>query len=617
MCGFLGIIWTENPNLSEAKFQELLKLQKHRGPDVSNFKFYSHCYLGHNRLSIVDVKNSSQPMSTWDSRYTIVFNGEIYNYKELTQILTERDIKFDANSDTSVLLNGYVALGKEFLSLINGMYSFAVYDRVNQTVDLVRDRIGKKPLFYSLTDFGLIFSSNIRSIYCSGLRKFKINPEAIFFYLKYGFIPEDYCIFEEVYKVPSASIIRYDRGEITKQLYWNLPTDRSLGKYIKSRRDLKNLITSSVELRVEQADVEVSTFLSGGVDSSGISCMAQKVYGRRLKSYHLIPDSMEYNESFWAKKVASSVGLDLKIKELSDSRLTELKKIVKYMDEPFGDSSALPTFQVSKLASKDVKVVLSGEGGDEMFLGYDWQRRFIQTYLPRSICNFLCLRITKPIAITNTRWPRLKILLNLCLLTHAAAYEFLYAGGKTELLNSVLSISLRKKLKKTNKDLVSKLFNTSAGNNFQKMLNVDIKHYLGGDLLVKVDTMSMANSLEVRSPLLDYRIIEYSAKVPAFLKIIFSRKYEIKNIFKDFCPAEILNRKEKRGFSINKNNRLDNNLINFIFLYLQANKDKFLPLFDMLAVEKLLNKNHRSTHENDLVWNILIFALWVDGLSEE
>ena len=615
MCGFLGIMWKNKENISNKVFESLLQTQAHRGPDENSCTFLDKCWLGHNRLSIVDLKSSRQPMSSKCGKCTIVYNGEIYNYKELGTFLLANNIDFDQGSDTSILLHGFLAFGEKFLDKINGMFSFVIYNSESQSVTLARDRLGKKPLFYANTDYGLIFSSNLKSISRSGLVNNIVSQEAVYLFLKYGFIPEEKCIYSSIKKVKSAEIVTYDATQLKKKIYWKLPSKVTYQKNEKFISKIESVIKSAIEMRILQSDVEVASFLSGGVDSSGVTCLAANMMkDKKIKAFHIVPDNEEYDESNWAKKVADSSKTNLLIEHLENEETGDLMGLlVDFMDEPLGDSSALPTFQVCKLSSKYVKVAVSGEGGDELFLGYDWQQKFIKTHYLRQLSRFLLLKIKSPLCILNTKWRRLSVLMNLIFLRDEDAYEFLYSGGNKELLFTVLNAKFKKTIETLDTDLVSSKMRSFKGSIFQKILNVDLKHYLAGDLLVKVDTMSMANSLEVRSPLLDYRLIELSASIPDYKKLLFNRKYYLKKALVGIIPAEILRRKDKRGFSVNKSKKLNPKLISKLHELLNKNVDFFSNYFDMNIISSLLKKKSLNTFEYDLIWNLLVLNLWLES----
>ncbi|MDC0120686.1 asparagine synthase (glutamine-hydrolyzing), partial [Amylibacter sp.] len=465
MCGILGIVWKNKECISQKTFRSLLQSQAHRGPDENSCTFFDKCWLGHNRLSIVDLLSSQQPMSSKCNRHTIVYNGEIYNYKELGEFLYSHNIDCDQCSDTSILLHGFLAFGHSFLDKVNGMYSFAIYDNENHSVTLVRDRLGKKPLFYAKTDYGLIFSSSLKTISRSGMINKNISQEAVYIFMKYGFIPEERCIYSFIKKVKSSEIMIYENEQIRKNLYWKVPNKIIYQKNKKIISKIKSIIKSSIKMRILQSDVEVGSFLSGGIDSSGVTSIAAKaIKSNKIKAFHIIPDKGEYDESKWAKKLSVSSSVDLFTQEIkNEETLNHMRMIVDFMDEPLGDSSALPTFQVSKYSSKSVKVTLSGEGGDELFLGYDWQRKFIQTHYLRQLSRVLFLKIKNPLSILNTKWRRFIVLINLIFLRDEDAYEFLYSGGNKELLFSLLNKKFKKTIEILETDLVSNKMSTFKG----------------------------------------------------------------------------------------------------------------------------------------------------------
>lgn len=611
MCGFLGVIWNGEVKLDESIFLQMLRTQLHRGPDQQNIILNENIWVGHNRLSIVDTTGSKQPMIDETKKHILVFNGEIYNYQELALYLKQKGIFCDRKSDTSVLLHGYIAEGQNFLNKINGMFSFVIYNKVENSIELVRDRLGKKPLFYALVDGGLIFSSNIKGIIESGLISTNLSCVAVLNFLKYGFIPEETCIYSEIIKVKSAERVFFKDGVIEKTIYWTLAVDDKVKCTNKLNKEITDLIKSAIELRFKQSDVEVGTFLSGGLDSSGIaSIVASFQRDKNTRAFHIVPNGNEYDESVWAKLVAQKQKITLEIEKLEEfDTMATIDQVIPFFDEPFADASALPTHQVCSLAAKSLKVTLSGEGGDELFNGYPWQIKFMQTQPVRSLFQTLGLSRTKPFPFVYSNFKKLKVLMNLIFLRNDKAYEFLFSGGMSEVILPLLNNKFIKDFENINS--VSNNFNKICGDDFQKMMFSDLKHYLNGDLLVKMDSMSMANSLEVRSPLLDYRLIELLFQISPKLRQRKKRKKLLRKAFSDFLPDVVVKRRDKRGFSIDKKKRLNDINLNLFYSVIQSEDNELRKILNFTNLKKLISKKFLNSFEYDLIWNLIILQKWL------
>jgi len=532
MCGINGFNFIEKSIL-----KKMNSSLAHRGPDDEGVftDLNSKVSLGHRRLSIIDLsKNGSQPMnySHKDKKATIVFNGEIYNFQEIKDKLIKLGYKFKSTSDTEVILASYLEWGKDCVKKFNGMWAFAIYDPKKEVLFLSRDHFGKKPLYYFFDGKKFIFSSEIKGILKHKIKK-EINPEAVDLYFSLGFIPAPYSIYKNIFKLDQRENLVFDlkKKSITKKRYYDWPDYNPSQSRAELKKEFFSLIKDSVKLRMI-SDVPVGYFLSGGLDSSTIVNYAKEI-NKNINTYSIGFEG-NYDETPQINILKDLFKTKHHHKYFREKNFKKiLKNIFHNYDEPFSDPSMFPTFFLSKFARENVTVALSGDGGDEIFGGYPRYKIAKQmSYLRKipSIFRKLILYFSSG---------RLKEGLRLSLLPPEKFYS--EARGnfyKPEIAKKFLENTLKKSLKKT------------RGNLVEAVRLMDIYLYtLPDNFLLKIDRASMASSLEVRSPFLDYRLVEYSMKIPTKYKVSFSKdKRLFREIVSDFLPEKIVN-SPKKGFT--------------------------------------------------------------------
>lgn len=618
MCGIAGIIkFDSNNNIQEHEIKIMLDPMYHRGPDQEGFKifndFKNKVSIGNRRLSIVDISNGNQPFSDHQNLVSVVQNGEIYNYKDLKKKLIDLKYNFRTNCDTEVILNLYLEYGESFVKYLDGMFAISIWDTRSKKLLLARDRHGKKPLFYSLKNKKFYFASEIQSIQ-KNLNDKTVNFDALNSYLTFLTIPQDQCIFAHIHKVQPGHILSIDENsEIKITQYCNDKLNYLAKPNFKDCEiEFERLLKNAVKKRLI-GDRDVGCFLSGGLDSSLIAIMLSRINTNGFKTFSAGFLESDFNELPFARQVSKIVDsdhYDIIIKPDIDSIMN---KVVRNLGEPYGDSSIVPTFYLSKLASEHVKVVLSGDGGDEIFGGYNhqlaWKISFFLQKIPG--LKFLMQKIpgAKIINRDQTLTSKIKRMLG------SVKYEGLerYANYHT-----IFTESEKKKLFKlsdkpleVNLDLLN-----SHYNNFEKMDNADIclrldqKWLLPNDFLVKMDTASMANSLEVRSPLLDNELVDFANSLPPDWKINFyNKKFFLKNFLKEKLPHKLINRK-KQGFNVPINHWIKNDLKDYF--YSKIIEGNFIKENLNLDYIKEIYTNHVLGYENNSnkLWLLYVLEMW-------
>ncbi len=563
MCGVSGYFFFNNKNNYLKSLIEVTNNIVHRGPDHTGFwsSQQDGIYIGHTRLSILDLtEKGNQPMKSLCGRYVISYNGEIYNFKNKKNDLKKSGIKMQNGTDTAVLLELIVQHGlKEAITMIEGMFAFALWDNKLKKLYLVRDRFGEKPLFYYKTNECIIFGSELKIINNQSLFSLEISKKASFYYSLLGYIPAPFTIYKDVFKVMPSQIIEIDQSknfEESKYFSFRDIAKDEKSNYSSFKNKIKNSLNNSIR-KMMIADVEVGCFLSGGVDSSLVAYLMQKNSEKKIRTFSVGFNEKEYDESSYARQISDSIGSNHhQIMVSSMDMLDNLESIVNIFDEPFSDSSFIPTFLISKLASSHVKVVLSGDGGDEIFLGYN---RYIfankilkiKKYFPNFFRVILskCLK-TIPSNFYDTLSKPFQKMFGLQAFSH-----------KVQKVSNILNYE-------NNSDFYLKLniFDNDLLNSYSKKANLfneyenlplidslqanDIDFYLSNDILVKVDRSSMFSSLEVRSPFLDHKLVENAFEAPLQFKIKEnSSKYILKDILSDYTSKKFAFR-PKMGFAI-------------------------------------------------------------------
>jgi asparagine synthase (glutamine-hydrolysing) len=603
MCGIAGFYSNKYNKEDLVKMTNALT---HRGPDAEGFYYNDNegIGLGHRRLSIIDLSSSAnQPMKSHCGRYIMVFNGEIYNFNEIKKKI--KGFKPKTNSDSEIILAAFAFWGIKFINELNGMFSISIYDEIDKKIYLFRDRIGIKPLYYYFNDGDLIFSSELKAIN-QIITKKRINYHSVCAYLHLGYIPSNKTIYEDVYKLNPGSYVEYFNNKLIEKSYWNIKDKihlNTIDDFNISKIRLKSLIQDSVKKRLI-SDVPIGTFLSGGTDSSLISAVAQEINGSPINTFSIGFEKAKYNECHHAKKVAKYIGSNHREFVLKEQdAMSELESIMENFDEPFADSSALPTLLVSKMAKKDVTVCLSGDGGDELFMGYgsyNWGNRLSNPFIWYSRRHISWL-LSKS---KNHRKKRAGLVFNSPKKnwkSHIFSQEqhFFCEKEIVDLIDKS-NFSIIDEINRP-KPLERKL------NNSERQAFFDLNNYLVDDLLVKVDRSSMYTSLEVRVPLLDHNIVEYAFNLNKNLKLNKGiQKHILKEIMYDYVPKKIMDR-PKWGFSIPLEEWLKKDLNYLISQFLSKSAINEIGVLNYLNVKKLLIKfENGESYLYNRIWNLII-----------
>ncbi|GCD78590.1 asparagine synthetase B [Thermaurantimonas aggregans] len=627
MCGFAGIVDFSN-SVTEEKVKKAIDLIHHRGPDDEGIEIirkdiYS-IYFGFKRLAIIDLSTGGhQPMFSAEKDMVIVFNGEIYNFKRLKAELQKDGIKFTSESDTEVLIYLYKKYGISFVEHLNGMFAIVLYDIRREKIYLIRDRVGVKPLYYSkLTNGNLIFASELKSILRLNPSSNDIDYSAVYTYFYLGYIPAPATIFQSIKKVLPAHIIEYNltSKEVKNFAYWTpIKNVYQYESFEDTADKLETLLKDAFKLRMV-ADVPVGVFLSGGYDSTAVTALLQTEMTSRLKTFTIGFDDEAYNEANHAEAVARHLGTDHTTITCKLTDAIELvPKIPFHFDEPFGDSSAVPTMLVSKLARQYVTVSLSADGGDELFAGYQRHlkahqqlrkivsippiiKKFIgeMTHLlpnEKNIFKYdLIWKINTYFSDNNTS----KLFLNQ--LSVFSPYQIKIMLSKGVFFNPLQEIYL------------PEISNESLLNS---ILLTDFYTYLPEDILTKVDRATMSVSLEGREPFLDYRVVEYAFSLPDYFKINNQniQKAILRHIVHKYVPKTIMDR-PKMGFGIPIHKWLKNELKWMIDEHLNEDKLKrqgfFNPDVVKQSVQYFLKSDSKSRIDHQRIWFLLMFQMWFD-----
>ena len=611
MCGIVGIKYFDN---SQKVCKELLKKSTdiiiHRGPDSEGFFIENNIGLGHRRLSIIDLKTGIQPMIDSETGNAISFNGEIYNYIEIRNELEKLSYKFETNSDTEVILKAYSQWGIKCLKKFNGMWAFAIWDKKRQRLFISRDRLGIKPLHYYFDDEKVIFSSEIKSIFSFGVEK-SLNSELFDIYFSLGYIPAPYTFFKNIKKLKPGHFIIVENQKINIEKYWDLPVIDE-NKLFKNKEFVNNrfneLFTDAVKIRM-RTDVPFGAFLSGGLDSTSVVALMAENSNFPIETFTIGFKNPNYDERNLARLVANKVNANYHERVVEpDSFESELEKIAFHYDEPFGDSSAIPTGKISQYASNYVKMVLTGDGGDELLSGYNAYQAekiinnyrncpvFIKKYSASVIKSILYLTSGKARNKFNDFARLLETSLlsfEERLLTKAAWLENV---KRKQLLRNYNVISVEEYIHETLKSYPYK-------DSFYKLMAFNLKVSLPDDMLTKVDRMSMASSIEIRVPFLDYRLVEFMCQVDKRIKMEgYERKSILKNTIGKKLPVEVLS-SSKKGFSIPLNKWFADNKFSKYFETI-INSDFN---FDKDVIKKIIDDNNKGIKNNgNLIWMFFV-----------
>ncbi|MBI5180249.1 MAG: asparagine synthase (glutamine-hydrolyzing) [Nitrospirae bacterium] len=622
MCGIVGFVSEIlKANNNQSLLKEMCNSITHRGPDGEGLFFRKNVGLGMRRLSIIDLTTGQQPIFNEDGAIAVVFNGEIYNYHELRTALIEKGHRFSTESDTETIVHCYEEYGDKCPSYLRGMFAFAIWDDKNQRLILARDRMGIKPLYYSIFNKKLYFASEIKALLKVPEITQTISPEAVNAYFTFGYIPDPLTIFEEIKQLLPGNMLIWEKGKFNIQRYWELPLISLSQRSPKEWEDeILSKLDESVRLHMV-SDVPVGIFLSGGIDSSAILALMAKHTTQQIKTFSIgFEGNSFYDERPFAKIVTDKYRTEHHEFIVRPDVKNILSNLIEAFDQPFADSSAIPTYYVSQMTSQYVKVALSGLGGDELFGGYE---RYIgnlwaETYkhIPAIVRNNLILPIVSALPDLSNGLPvlnRAKRFVKIAHLEGSSRYiemiSFFSQDERRKLFASdFLNLIEIERPENEAKALFKRIATQPL---LSQTLLFDQQRYLTGDLLVLTDRISMAHSLEVRVPFLDHVFLESAMTIPPELKIRKSaKKYILKKAVSNLLPPKILHR-GKRGFSVPLAEWIRGELREVVSDHLSNGSLKDIPYLNNMEVQRILTDHLacRYNYENQ-IWALLIFVLW-------
>ena len=623
MCGISGVVHTDPGRpVDRESFRRMTATLTHRGPDADGYLFGDGVALGHRRLSIIDVGGGDQPIYNEDHTRAVVFNGEIYNFRELRAELTARGHRFRTASDTEVIVHAWEQYGDDCVSRLRGMFALALWDGPARRLLLARDRLGKKPLYYAHDGERLVFASELKALIADPSMKRTVDPEAVDDYLAFGAVPAPRTIYQGIAQLPPAHYLLWEDGRIRLAEYWDVRFDvgpeRSERDYLE---EFAALLAEAVRLRMI-SDVPLGAFLSGGVDSSAVVMAMAGESTRPVLTTSVAFRESGFNEAPHARQVAQAFQTDHREIVVEPKAAEILPTLVWHLDEPFADSSALPTYYLSRAARERVTVALSGDGGDETFGGYAWRYglNMLEHRVRRRLPPWLRHGLLGPLA---SAWPkadrlprplRWKFFLRNLSLSPERAYfhdmSLFTPADKARLLSREFRTTLGEHDPFA---AFARHFERVAGlDHLSRITYVDLKTYLPNDILVKVDRMAMANSLEVRSPLLDHKVVEFAASVPAGFKFRgTTSKYLVKRYLERSLPASLVHR-PKQGFSIPLARWLRSDLREIAHDLLLSERARRRGYFVADTVRAMweAHQSGRRDHAHRL-WALMMLELWL------
>lgn len=602
----------------------MCRAMRHRGPDQQGEYGDEFVALGATRLAIIDLEGGSQPVHNEDRTVWVVLNGEIYNFRELRAQLERLGHVFYTCSDTEVIVHAYEEYGVECVQHLNGIFAFAVWDRKRETLLLARDRIGVKPLYYAVTDRSLIFGSELKVVLTHPLVERKIDLVSLNEYLTYEYVPTPRTMVKGVKKLPPGHILTVRDGQIRLESYWDIRLERSeTGRKSEAEYERELLYTlRSVVAKELVSDVPVGVLLSGGIDSSAVALAAAEAYPGRLKTFAAVFEDSSFDESGYARIVAEAAGTEHhEVPVTSSDLLSIVPDLGRLIDEPLGDSSFVPTYLLCRFVSQQVKVVLGGDGGDELFAGYptyqahrliEYYERLVPGPLRRSLVPRLVDRI--PTSFDN-------ISLDFKLKRFVSGRGLPLGVRHHQWLGSFTPVQMRELLQPwarvEERDVFDVVYGhlqrCSAREAVNRLLYWDMKMYLEGDILAKVDRASMASSLEVRVPLLNHTFVEWATAVPHDLKLKgLTTKAIFRKSLRPLLPPSIT-RRRKKGFNMPVAKWLVGPLRELVEDTLSCDRLREDGFFEPRFVRRLLDEHYaRRADHRKLIWTLLVFQLWYD-----
>ena len=605
MCGIAGIVIQSNDKLNIVK--KMAKRIEHRGPDGEGFYSDDFIALAHKRLSIIDLSSGNQPMYNETKDIIVVYNGEIYNYIELKDELKTLGHKFKTKSDTEVLVHGYETWGKDLPKHLRGMFAFAIYNKKDKSLFLARDNFGIKPLYYTNMNNSFMFASEIKAFLDVPTFEKEFNESILETYLEFSFVPTTETFFKNVYRLDAGCSLFYKNGKIKIDKYFKLDFKEEKKDYEKTVEEIGNVMEGSVKKHL-LSDVEVGSFLSSGVDSSYIVALAKP-----KKTYTVGYDIPKYNEINYAKDLADKLNIKNKSKKITKKEyMDNLSKIIYHLDEPTSDPAAISLYFVAKLASKDLKVVLSGEGADEFFGGYNYYREEVDY----KFYNKIPYPIRYVIGKFASLFPEVRGF-NF-LVRRGQKLENSYIGVNRNFSKKMANKLLNKKYKLQAQDVTKDVYEEFKDySNIDKMQAIDIKFWLMKDILLKADRMTMASSIEGRVPFIDKEVFKLASSLPFEYKVTKENtKVALRDAAKKVIPTEAY-KKKKLGFPVPIREWMkEEDVYNEIKDMFNSETSK--KYFNNKLLIKLLDEHKENKKDNDRkIWNIFCFLKWYQVFFEE
>jgi asparagine synthase (glutamine-hydrolysing) len=607
MCGITGGVGVSAP--SKGLLDAQLKSIEHRGPDDTGTYLNQEISLGMCRLAIVEVAAGKQPASDASEKIHIVWNGEIYNYRELRSELEQRGVQCRDSSESEVVINLYLEFGLDFINKLNGMFAIAIYDSRDKSLHLIRDRMGKKPLWISqLNDGTLFFASEVRALMPARPDR-TLRTDMVAEIMQYGYINAPHSAFNEITQVPPASVLTWRAGKTITKKYWEPDFDTKVQiSYEDALEVTKKLIEEAVSRRLI-SERPLGSFLSGGYDSTVVTAYMAKLMREKVQTYSIGFYSPQFNEAHHAKQVANYLGTNHHEEILNPDPALIVEKISQILDQPFADSSIVPTYLLAKFARENLIVALGGDGGDEVFGGYD---RYLAAPVMQKLNPLLGiarsgLKIARQQSLGNARKinrvgsqlsPKESL---------AARYSSILSLAQPSELISLLNPNFQTNAAETTR---INQFQDGKITSFDRMIRSDLDSYLPGDLLVKVDIATMANSLELRSPLLDVNVIEWGVSLPCKYKIKgLETKHILKDVARSLVPANLIDR-PKMGFGIPRAEWLRAELKELVIDTLTDTTARQRGWLDQVQVKKVLDTHMSGQDKDNLIWPMLMLELW-------
>lgn len=623
MCGICGIIDYGYTNyVNEDVLRRMCKSMKHRGPDDEGIYINKSASvgLGHRRLKIIDLSQAGhQPMTNEDRTVWIVFNGEIYNYKNLQDELRSKGHVFRSHTDTEIAIHLYEEYGEDCLKYMRGMFAFALWDEKNQLLFAARDRVGKKPLLYHNNKGKFCFASEFESLLSSSLINKEIDFQSVHYYLTFGYIPAPLTIYKNVFKLPPAHFLLLRNGKVNLKRYWQLDYSKKINiSEGEASDEIIRLLKEAVRVRLI-SDVPLGAFLSGGIDSSIVVGLMSQISSQRVKTFSVGFEDKDYNELSYARSVARRFNTDHHEFIVKSNALEILPLLIERYGEPYADSSCIPTFYVARETRQFVTVALNGDGGDELFAGYERYQAMLGAEIYQKLPRLLREALSKAIGILpdsvnpKDKLRRVKRLFEAINLPKGERY-LRWVGMLDETLkNDLYSDYFSKAVFNFSPLKIIEPYLNDINNVIllDSLLYTDTMTYLPNDLLVKVDITSMANSLEARSPFLDHELMEFAARLPAGYKIkMFKKKYILKKSAKRLIPQGILARR-KMGFGVPVGKWFRNELKGLLCDTLLSHSSFKRGYFKSEVIKGMVRRHILGQKDHTFaLWSLLVLELW-------